>query len=155
MTATRELAKITEVFFGVEPDHQSPLVSVRLEMTDGGVQSFQMCIGLEHHDSIKASILRAFQVPTVDDLVNLPCFVLRSFPYNGEPIEGLESFYGKRFTKHAWAREHKLPWAQLSIVSDRSEELMRDISRAERRIRELRMELQRLEHDYVDWEETP
>ena len=101
----REIARISKVFFGIEPDHQMPIVEL-LFVADGWGQSLQMCVStIEQVVSAKKALVETL-LPEKDQdhgLVGVVCYVLRSLPYGD--IVGVESFTGKRFLRAAWWRQ--------------------------------------------------
>lgn len=97
-------------------------------------------------DDFAADLCATFGVGKLDDLRGKRCTALRCFPYNNEPIEGLEAPDGRRFILTAWRRRHYPD--TLTPLNERSESIRGDIVRLKLQIAERTTLLARLAADY-------
>jgi hypothetical protein len=81
-----------------------------------------------------------------------PCYALRCFDQNNEPMEAVESVEtGSRISRTTWWRRNVDP-ATLSPLEQRKREIDRDIRSREHVVERLREERTRLAEGYVAWD---
>jgi len=159
--STKELGTIKDAQVDVE-HHNIITVWITIDFDGGGTQRFG---GLAFqkldyssvlskkddtliNDYIK-SVCAAFEVPDLKDLIGKKCFALKSFDSWNQPIEGLESECGKRFTIFSWQKKH-FPDA-LNALETKIEMLKREVTYFEHRKQQSIEELKTIKDKFVDW----
>jgi hypothetical protein len=151
MSNTHEGARIHSVWFGPEPDRGINVVDLGLGAIDGGWrQSFQMCMKATYVEAAKLEILDLFCVDEESELIGKDCFALRAWPYLNEPIVGVETVEGKRFTRTAFCRRMGIDFAtELTWKRKRCNE---EIDYARQRLYRALESRRTVEKDYADWD---
>jgi len=117
------------------------------------VQSFgNLCLDEKLTDLFVQDLCAVFDVSTLADLVGKTCYVLYSFPYWNEPIEGLETEHGRRFTLTYWRKKH-FP-KSLDPLTAQKESLRHRIQWAEQEAARAKKALTEVAADFVDWEKS-
>jgi hypothetical protein len=149
---TRVLGTVTYVRYGKE-DHDIFTCSIGIDF-NGYHQSFGNIFldAQKKGPAFRDAICQLFGIDTKNwekELVGKQCYGLYNFPYWNDPIEGLESLDGRRFTITKFARQFD---EVASPLQRRKESLNRDIAHIERRILETKLSLKKLDDDFTSWE---
>lgn len=110
-----------------------------LYLPDGDVEKFE------------ADLLKAAGVKHRDQLKGLKIHALYAFGKHNEFIEGLEFENGNRFTITGFRRKHF--GFKGSVLGNKTESITNQIAHAERRLAELRADLNDISSKFVDWEQ--
>jgi hypothetical protein len=133
-------------------DHLIETVLIQIEGPGWGQGFGPFCMKDKTEARLLLSeICATFDCADPERMKGLACIALYSEP-RGD-IEGLETQSGKRFTIRGWRRKHYPDHAKTPTEA-RREQLERDISHHERRLKDARTELKTL-GELVDWETMP
>jgi len=149
----REFARIDSVRIENFRDGDVPnTVWVYLDF-DGAGQGFGgLYLPEKHHRDLFLSSLReTCGVKSDKELLGQPVFALKNFGGWNDPIDALESgSTGKIFSIRAF-REAITGQKQPSALEDKKNELRLSIEHLERRLRQVRLELESVESRYKEW----
>lgn len=163
---TREQATIRSARYGVDPDHGILVLTIECVFEGGGQQSFQAGVDAKLGAAMVRELCAFFGVSSIDSLEGRECFVLRSWPFLSEPIEGFEIAQGgtgsphRRWTKYGCARRHELrlrrdrldePEVAADPLTRRTRDLADQIAALEERLVMARENERRVRDGYVDW----
>lgn len=152
MSDTKQKGKITRVNYGVE-DHGILTSWVFVEFDGGGSQQGfgGLVFSEETGPAWKQSIADLFGVKTFGEIIGRKCWALRSFPIHNEPIEGLETLKGKRFTITQFRRRWHPGEYDGNVLDDRIKSYKQEIVHHERRITWAKEAIDRAASEFVDW----
>lgn len=147
----RELGTISDVKYGVEPDHGIVTCSLGIDFK-GSQQGFgNLCLDDDLLKDFLKELCATFGVKKPKDLKSKACYALRCFSSWNENIEGLESVdTKKRFIISKWRRKH-FPNSDNPLQA-KINRLQSDIVCAERRITDAERELKTIKDKYTSWE---
>jgi len=117
---------------------------------EGGEQSLVVFVdGAEELDAFCLALRQVFGVAELSALDGVACHVLRSFPGLNEPIEGVETLDGGRFTRTAFLRSigHEVP----SPLQLRRKKLIEEMQYHAQKQQEAVDAFLALEDCYVSW----
>ncbi len=144
----RELGTIVDVWSGKE-DHGILTCSIGIDFR-GSHQGFgNLCLDKKILPDFMEGVCETFGVKTLNELVGKQCYALRCFSHWNEPIEGLETLDGKRFTLFSWRKKH-FPNSK-SPYEERISSLKNRIASDMRRIDDAYKELRKIHTEYTDW----
>lgn len=144
----REPGRVANVFSGREIDRNCLFVEVMIQLRAGDFQSFAVVPDdLSRKKEAINALCRLFKVTELEHLKGQPCVVLRSWPHEDEPIEGLE-VGGERFTLSSF--EGKPP-----AIERKRLEIESEIAWMKGRLDRLEDRLADLPKHYIDWESRP
>lgn len=128
-------------------------VWITLEYDAGGCQGFGgLClINEELENAFISEICSIFNAKKLNELINEPCYALRSLPYYNTEIEGLESRNGKRFTLTGFIKKHH-PQEYVPKFEKLLKAAENEIFYLEKRLIVAKNYINSLEIDYKDWE---
>lgn len=141
---TREDGVVANVYAGRGDDLDCLFVEVMVRFEDGNCQPFAlMPANLQRKRAAILGLCILFRVSDFQQIIGRSCTVLRAWPHEHEPIEGLE-VDGRRFTMTSF--DHAP-----SPMDRKRTALTQDIDWTRARLMELEDRLARLPNEYVDW----
>lgn len=108
MQSKKRAAVITDVFYGLE-DHGILSCNLSLEFIVGGTTQLFGGVNLSAPGSgvdFYNSICRLFRAQDLEQIIGKRCYALYCFGNNNEPIEGIETEYGNRFTLTSFMKRY-------------------------------------------------
>lgn len=147
----KELARVTSVVSGLEPDHRFHTFALQLDFGSSSQGFGHLVLSERLAQDFSQDVCTLFGVQYPQNIVNRQCLALRCFDSYNEAIEGIE-VDGRRFTITRWRRKHEpdVP----TVLQAREQKLQDTIDRHQRCIRDAFMELHQLRTHYTDWETT-